>query len=144
MMDHLEYFKNRQTNELSIGNIHDKMNQPEYDYYYNKRLSYKDDPRLLQYIEFSKCLDGSVWGIGDDTPCYNPETMLFKVRISTPISFQGKADFNGFDLEFFPYMELGSSWNFSGLNFLNCIFRLCVDEGKKQKGNSIGNFISNL
>jgi len=124
--------------------IHNKDSQPHYDYYYEKRLSYKDDPRLHKYIEFSKMLDGSIWGIGDDIPCYDAESMLFKVYISTPISFQGKSNFDSFEIKFFPYMELGSSWNATELNFLNIIFRRCVEEGQRQKGNSIANFISNL
>lgn len=120
--------------------IHNTSNQPSYDYYFEKRLKYKDDDRLLKYIEFSKIFDDPY----DKITCYNPEKMLFKIHISTPISFQGVPNFNSFDLEFFPYMELGSSWAYSPATFMKLIFRQCVEEGIKQKGENVANFIRNL
>lgn len=125
---------------MSDTSIHNKDNQPHYDYYFEQRLKYKDDERLLKYIEFSKIFDDEY----NKVTCYNSETMLFTIHISTPISFQGVPDFNSFDLEFFPYMELGSSWSYSPKTFIDLICRQCVKEGEKQKGKKLANFFRNL
>lgn len=109
------------------------------DYYYKERLKYKDDERLHKYIELSKMFDPHRI---TDKPCYDPETMLFTVYIYTNISFQGQSDFNCFNVEFFP--ELGNSWNYSPVHFMNTIFEACVREGLKQKSKRVYRLIDGL
>lgn len=109
------------------------------DYYYQQRLKYKDDERLLKYIELSKILDGANLG---DTPCYDPKTMMFTIYVSTNDSFQGRSDFNGFEFKFFP--DLGNSWNYDAKNFFGWIFEGCVREGLKQKSRRVYSLIDGL